>query len=119
MHLQGRIRSICEGCTTSVDTHADTANQVAHAHGEPSPEQRIAGEDVGGRVDLLDVVDLVELRGKDDGHDDAVNGDDFAEDDGDQVLCSDPGCFDTSTQNGYTCCPNSPEFARQRGPFAQ
>jgi hypothetical protein len=113
MHLQCRIRSICKGCATSVDAHADTADQVAHAHGESGPEQRISGEDVGGRVDLLDVVDLVELRGEDDGHDDAVNGDDFAEDNGDQVLRSNSRCFDTSTQDGYTCCPDSPKIASE------
>jgi hypothetical protein len=114
VHSQCRIRSICEGRTTSVDAYTDTTDQVAHTHGESGPEQRISRENVGGRVDLLDVVDLVELRGEDDGHDDAVDGDDFAEDDGDQVLRSNPGCFDTSTQDRYTCCPDSPKIASER-----
>jgi hypothetical protein len=116
MHLQCRIRSICKGCTTSIDAYADAADQVAHAHGKSGPEQRVSGEDVGGRVDLLDVVDLVEFRGEDDGHDDAVNGDNFAEDDGDQVLRSYPGCLDTSTENRDTCCPDSPAIMSERVP---
>ena len=44
--------------------------------------------------------DKVEFGGEDDGHDDAVDGDDFAEDDGDEVLGADAGRFDAATENG-------------------
>jgi hypothetical protein len=108
MYSQRWIRSVGKSCTTSVDAYADTANQVAHSDGQSSPEQRVSGEDVGSSEDLLDVVNLVELRGEDDGHDDAVDGDDLAENDGDQVLRSYPRCLDTSTNDRNTGSPNSP-----------
>ena len=103
-----RVRSIGQGRATSVDAHAYTADQVAHAHGYSSPEQRVSGEVVGSRVQQLRVRELVHLRGEDDGHDDTVNSDDFAEDDGDQVLGSYPRRLDTSTHDGHTGCPDSP-----------
>lgn len=58
---QCRIRSVCQSCTASVDADTDTADQITHSNGQTSPEQRVPGEDVGCRVDLLDVVELVEL----------------------------------------------------------
>jgi hypothetical protein len=57
---------------------------------------------------LFDVGELGQLRGEDNGHDDAVDGDDLAEDDGDQVLRSNPGRLDTSTEDGDAGCPDSP-----------
>lgn len=45
------------------------------------------------------VGDIVEFRREDDGHDNTVDGYDFAEDNGDQVLGSYPGGFDTSTND--------------------
>ena len=42
----------------------------------------------------------VEFRGEDDGHDDAVDGDDFAKDDGDEVFGSYSGGFDAAADNG-------------------
>jgi hypothetical protein len=42
----------------------------------------------------------VKLRGEDDGHDYAVDGDDFAEDDGNEVLSSNSRCLDTTTDDG-------------------
>ena len=56
----------------------------------------------------IGVVNVADVGGEDDGHDDAVDGDDFAEDDGDQVLRSYPGCLDASTDNGHTSCPDTP-----------
>lgn len=43
---------------------------------------------------------MVEFSGEDDGHDDAVDGDDLAEDDGDEVLGADARCFDTAAEDG-------------------
>jgi hypothetical protein len=49
------------------------------------------------------------LGGEDDGHDDAVNCDDFAEDDGDEILRSYPRSFHTSTDDGGPCYEDSPD----------
>jgi hypothetical protein len=105
---QCRVRSICQRRATSVDAYTNTADQVAHSHGQSSPEQSISGEHVGGGVYLLDVGELGQLGGEDDGHDDAVDGDDFAKDNGDQVLRSYPGRLDTSAEDGDAGCPDSP-----------
>lgn len=108
---QCRVGGVCQSRATPVDAYTDTANQVAHSNSQASPEQRVSGENVGRRVDLFDVVELGELGGEDDGHDDAVNGDDFAENDGDQILGSYPRRLNTSSENGNTCRPDSPAFA--------
>jgi hypothetical protein len=42
----------------------------------------------------------LELGREDDGHDDAIYGDDFAEDDGDEVLGADAGRFNTAADDG-------------------
>lgn len=107
-NLQSRVGSVSQSSATSVDAYADTANEVAHANGDSSPEQGVSSEVVGARVKQLGVGELVHLGGEDDGHDDAVDGDDFAEDDGDQVLGSYPRCLDTSTDDGHTGGPDSP-----------
>ena len=106
--VQSGISSIGQSGATSVDSNRDTANQVAHADCETSPEQRVASEVVGAGVELLSIRDRLHLGGEDDGHDDAVDGHDFAEDDRDQVLGSYPGSLDTTTDNGYTSCENAP-----------
>lgn len=107
-NVQGRISSICQCCTTSIDTDRHTTDQVAHADGQSCPEQGVPGEVVGARVKLLGVRNVLELRGEDDGHDDAVNGNDFAENDGDQVLRSYPRCLDTTTDDGDTSSEDTP-----------
>lgn len=53
-------------------------------------------------------MDRLELSGEHDGHDDAVDGDDLAEDDGDQVLGPDSWRLDTSTENGGTGDEDAP-----------
>lgn len=108
IYLQRWVRSVSKSCTTSVDAYADTADQVAHSDGQSGPEQCVSGEDVGCGEDLLNVVNLVELRGEDDGHDDAVNGDDLTENDGNQVLRSYPWCLDAATDDRDTGRPDSP-----------
>lgn len=78
IHIQSGISSISQGRATSVDTNGDTANKVAHADCETSPEQRVASEVVGAGVELLSIRDRLHLGGEDDGHDDAVDGNDFS-----------------------------------------
>lgn len=51
--LQRGICSISKRCATAVDAYTDTANQVAHADRNASPEQRVSGELVGSREDEL------------------------------------------------------------------
>ena len=108
VYVQRRISGICQRCATSIDTNRNTADQVAHADCKSSPEQCVAGEVVGARVELLSVPNRLHLRGEDDGHNDTVNGNNFAEDDGDQVLRSYPGSLDTTTDDGYTGCEDTP-----------
>jgi hypothetical protein len=107
-YVQSGISSVSQSRATSVDSNGDTANQVAHADRETSPEQRVTSEVVGARVELLSIRDGLHLGGEDDGHDDAVDGDDFAEDNGDQVLGSYPGSLDTTTDDGHTSCEDAP-----------
>lgn len=55
---------------------------------------------------------MANLGGEDDGHNDTVDSDDFAEDDGDKVLCSDSWGFDTSAEDGGACDEDTPEKAK-------
>lgn len=45
-------------------------------------------------------MDGLDFGGEDNGHDDAVDGDDLAEDDGDQVLGSDSRSLDAGAEDG-------------------
>jgi hypothetical protein len=45
------------------------------------------------------MLDRADLGLEDDGHDDTVDGDDLAEDDGNQVLCPDSWGLDTTSQD--------------------
>jgi hypothetical protein len=93
------VGGIGKGSATAVDTDSNTADQVAQADRQASPEQRKASVIGIGRVQLS-ADDVADLGGEDDGHDDAVDGDDFAEDDGDEVLRSDARRLDTSAEDG-------------------
>ena len=42
---------------------------------------------------------MLQFGAEDDAHDDAVDGDDFAEDDGDEVFGADAGGFDAAAQD--------------------
>lgn len=41
MNIQSRIRSIGQRSAATVDADGDTANQVAHAHRQTRPEERV------------------------------------------------------------------------------
>lgn len=101
------IRGVRQGRTATVDADRDATNQIAHANRQATPEQRKARVIVRRRVDRLDG-DGFELGGEDDGHDDAVDGHDFAEDDGDEVLCSYPRGFDAAADDGSAGDKDSP-----------
>lgn len=81
-NIQCRIGSIRQRGAAPVDTDRNTAHQVAHADREAGPEQGVARVVAVSRVCRLPL-DRIQLGREDDGHDDAVDGDDFAEDDGD------------------------------------
>lgn len=106
-HIQCRVSSICKRSTASVDADSNTANQVAHADSQACPEQRET-RIVGLGIVQLSALDTGEFGGEDDGHDDAVDGDDFAENNGDQVLGSDAWGADTTADDGGTGNENTP-----------
>lgn len=80
---QLRIRSIRHSCITTRDSHSYSATQVAHAHRQPTPKQNVSGKIIRRGVEGGGSV--FEIAGdfgrEDDGHDDAVDRYDFAEDD--------------------------------------
>jgi hypothetical protein len=105
--LQRGIGCIGEGRATAIDTDSNTADQVAHAHGYASPEQGETGV-VCISGEHFRALDRVDLGGEDDGHDDSVDGDDLAEDDGDEILRSDAWCLYTTAENGRSRDKNTP-----------
>lgn len=106
-HLQAGVCRVGQSSTAAVDADRDTADQVAHANRDTSPEERESGVVVGSRVKGI-AADGLDLGREDDGHDNAVDSDDLAKDDGDQVLGPYPGRLDTSTENGATGDENTP-----------
>jgi hypothetical protein len=107
INSQGRIRSICQRSTTSVDADTDTADQIAHSDRQSRPEQRISGVVVTRRVYIISRY-WWDLGGKDDGHDDAVDSDDFAEDNGDEIFGPDSRCLYATADDGGTGDENAP-----------
>ena len=106
-HLQARIGSIRQGSAASVDTDRDTANQIAHPHSQPAPKQGESGVKVGSRVQVLRR-DGQELRGEYNGDDDAVDCDDLAKDDGDEVFGADSRGLYTAADDRYTRQEDAP-----------
>lgn len=96
--VQSAVRSIGQGSTATVDSDSHAADEVAEAHGDAGPKQSKAGIVCVSPM-CLGGAHVVDFGGEDDGHDDAVDCDDFAEDDGDEVLCSDSRGLDTATEN--------------------
>jgi len=94
--IQSRIRSIGQRSAATVDADRDTADQVAHAHRQTRPEERVSRVVAVARVNDFGL-DGVEFGREDDGHDYAVDGYDLAEDDGDEVLGSNSGGLDAAT----------------------
>lgn len=109
-HVQRGISSISECSTASVDTDGNTAHQVTHADSQTCPEQRKTRV-VSLGVVQLSALDASQLRREDDGHDDTVDGHDFAKDDGDQVLGSDAGSADTTADNGGAGDKDTPDIS--------
>jgi hypothetical protein len=100
LHKQRRVCRIRQRRTTSVDAHTDTADQITHPDRDACPEQRIAREHVRRSVEPVFRHERANLSGEDDRHDDTVDGDDFAEDDGDEVLGSYPWGAHAAAEDG-------------------
>jgi hypothetical protein len=111
LHSQARVRCISQRCTGSVYTDTDTADEVAHPDKQPGPEECKPSEVVSSSVNFLSR-NSSQLRGEDNAHNDSVDGDDLAEDNGDQILRPDPWCLDTSSEDGCACDKDSPKCHR-------
>lgn len=107
-YLQCWVSGISKRRTATIDPDRDTAYEIAHPYSQSRPEQRISGVVIGGGVDSV-CSDGIDLRRKDNCHDNAVYCNDFAKNDGDQVLRSYPRCLDTATENRGACDKNAPE----------
>lgn len=108
MYSQTWISRVRQGSTRPVDADRDTTDQIARADQESGPEECITGEIVSRRV-YPRARYILHLGGEDNAHDDAVDGHDFTEDDGDQVLGPDSWCLDTSSEDGRACNEDAPK----------
>lgn len=90
-NLQARIGSIGQSSTAAVDANGNTTDKVAKPYSDSTPEDCEARVEVALGVELV-FRDRGELGGEDDGHDHAVDGDDLAENDRDEVLGADLRC---------------------------
>lgn len=108
---QCRVGGIGQGRTGTDNTDGDTAKQVDQTDGQASAEHYITGEPVV----VPDVLvsndrgpgEVLQHAGQDDGRDETVDGDGFAEDDRDQVLGFDARGLDTSTDDAHSGRVNS------------
>jgi hypothetical protein len=108
-NLQRRVRSVSQSSAGAVDANTDAANQVAHAHERTAPEEGVSSVVVASRVCGI-AADLSELGREHDAHDDAVDGDDLAENNRDQVLGADARRLDTTAEDRSSGNEDSPVF---------
>jgi hypothetical protein len=108
-NLQRRVRSIGQRSARAVDTNTDTANQVAHADESAAPEKGVSSVVVASRVCSV-AANLSQFGREHDAHDDAVDGDDLAENNRDQVLGADSWRLDTTTEDRGSGNEDSPVF---------
>lgn len=111
---EARIGGIRQCGAGAVDADTDAADEVAHADGDAAPEEGVAGVEVGAGVELV-LGDELDLGAEDDGHDDAVDGDDLAEDDADQVLGPDPWRLHPAAEDRGPCDEYAPAVAEREG----
>ena len=108
-HSQCRVRRIRQRSTTPIDPNTHTTYQITHPDRQSTPEQRIPRIHVLAAICAL-VICSIELRTEHNRHDDTVDGDDFAEDDRDEIFCSDAWRADAAAENrgaGYEDTPVS------------
>jgi hypothetical protein len=109
INLQRRVRSVGQSSAGTVDTDTDTANQVAHADESAAPEKGVSSVVVASRVCSV-AANLSQFGREHDAHDDAVDGDDLAENNRDQVLGADSWRLDTTTEDRGSGNEDSPVF---------
>lgn len=107
IHSQAWISSISQSSAATVDSNRDTTDHVARSDQQSRPEQRVSSVVVGARVHGIPFHQR-HLRTKNNGHNDAVDGDDLAEDDGNEVLGSYPWRLDTTADDGGSGDEDSP-----------
>lgn len=98
-HAQGRISSISQRCARPIDANGNAADQITQPDREAGPKERKARVICLCRRSQRDAR-LIHLGREYNGHDDAVNGNDFAKDDGDEILGSDSRSFDAGAEDG-------------------
>jgi hypothetical protein len=108
-NLQRRVRSVGQRSAGAVDANTDTANQVAHAHKRTAPEEGVSGVVVASRVRGI-AANLSKLGREHDAHDNAVDGDNLAENNRDQVLGADSWRLDTTAEDRGSGDEDSPVF---------
>lgn len=105
------VGGISQCSARAVDAHGHAADEIASTNGEASPEEGEAGVvRVGVGQDVI--ADVADFGREDDGHDDAVDGDDLAEDNADQVLGADTRCLDAGAEDGRARDENAPVATR-------
>lgn len=104
---QAGVCSVGEGRAASVDADGHAADEVARSDCQSTPKQRVSSVVVRSRIEGI-AGNRSELRGEDDGHDDTVDRDHFAEDDGDQVLRPYSRGFDTAAEDRDPSDEDSP-----------
>lgn len=107
---QGRVSSIGDCCGSTSDTNSNSTDHVTEANGQASPEQGVARVQVGRGIQRVSGCGC-EFGGEHDGGDQSVDGDNFTEDDADQVLGGDTWGTDTSADDGGTGDKDSPGCA--------
>lgn len=104
---QRRIGSISQCSRTPIDPNRDAADKITHPDEHARPKQREPSIIVAAVVYRV-LRHRRDLCAEDNGHDDAVDGDDLAEDDGDEVLGSYPRCFDATSHDRRAGYENAP-----------
>lgn len=107
-YTQRTISGVGQSSTTAVDADSQTTNEIAESNSDSSPEESETSIVGVGRVGISSGSGAFDLGGEDNGHNNSVNGDDFAENNGDQVLGSDARSFDTGAENRGSCDEDTP-----------
>lgn len=105
LHEQRGVLSIGQGARTARDTDAYTAKEIGQTDSHATPEEGKRGMEIGV---LGSRAKVLKLALEDDGNNDTVDGHGLAENDTDQILRSDPGSLDGSTQQAGASDEDTP-----------
>lgn len=108
---QRSVGGIRESSSRTHDSDSNTTEKVNQADGQTGSKDEVAGEPVGvldGRIVQGSFhLELFQLAGENNGCDQTVDGDSFAENDRNQVLGLDAGSLNTATNDAGASCVNS------------